>query len=112
MSGMRPVVVWAKRIGVFTLVTNAVSLVAFWLWTNSLVILPLTVLLPFSAALGIVVVVTYRRECAALSGSSTPSRRGAVILNLSLSVVVCVLVVLAITLFHGAYLGNLDPGGF
>lgn len=112
MSGLRPVVVWTTRIGVFTLVTNAVSLVVFWLWTESLVVLPLLLLLPFSAVLGVVVLVTYRRECAAVSMLSTPPNRRALILNLSLSIAVCALVILSIALYHGASLGNLDPGGF
>jgi hypothetical protein len=100
------------RIGVLTLATNALSLVVFWLWTESLVVLPLLFLLPFSAVLDVVVLVTYRRECVAVSGLSTPPKRRAVILNLSLSIVVCALVILSITLYHGAHLGNLDPGGF
>jgi hypothetical protein len=112
MSDLRPVVVWAMRIGVFTLTTNAVSLVAFWLWTESLVVLPLLLLLPLSAVVGGVVLVTYRRERIAVSGVSTPPKRRVVILNLSLSIVVCALVILAIALYHDASLGNLDPGGF
>ncbi|MGO9341357.1 MAG: hypothetical protein ACLP6E_02375 [Acidimicrobiales bacterium] len=99
-------------IGVFTLATNAVSLIVYWFWTESLVVLPLLLLLPFSAVLGAVGLVTYRRECIAVSGLSIPPKRRALILNLSLSIVVCALVILSIALFHGASLGNLDPGGF
>jgi hypothetical protein len=112
MMWLRPVVVWTMRIGVLTLSTNALSLVAFWLWTKSLVIVPLLWLLPFSTVLGGVVLATYRREYLALSRLSTPPRRSVVILELSLSIVLCTLVVLSITLYHGAHLGNLDPGGF
>ena len=103
MSGLRPVVVWTMRIGVLTLATNALSLVVFWLWTESLVVLPLLFLLPFSAVLDVVVLVTYRRECVAVSGLSTPPKRRAVILNLSLSIVVCALVILSITLYPVSY---------
>jgi hypothetical protein len=112
MRGQRPVVVWTMRIGVLTLATNALSLVAFWLWTESLVIVPLLWLLPFSMVNGGVVLATYRREYLAVSRSSTPPKHALVILDLSVSIVVCALVVLSITLYHGAHLGNLDPGGF
>ncbi len=99
------------RVGALTLAVNAVSLVAFWLWTDSLVVLPLLLLLPFSAVLGLVVFMTSRRERMAVSRSSTPPRRWVVVLNLSLSIVVCSLVILAIAIYHGASLGSLDPGG-
>ena len=51
-------------IGVVTLATNAVSLVAFWLWTESLVVLPLLFLLPFSAVVGVVVWIVVRKLAA------------------------------------------------
>jgi hypothetical protein len=100
------------RIGVLTFATNAASLIAFWLWTESLVILPLLLLLPGSVVVGIIVLATYRRECIAVSRSSTSPKRWAVMLNFSLSIALCALVILAIALYHGASLGNLDPGGF
>ncbi len=112
MSGVRPVVVWTMGIGVLTLATNAVSLVVFWFWTQSLVVLPLLLLLPFSAVLGVVVLVTYRRERVAVSVLSTPPKRWALLLNLWLSIAVCALLILSIVLYHSASLGNLDPGGF
>ncbi len=99
-------------IGVLTLATNVLSLVVFWFWTESFVVLPLLLLLPFSALLAVIVLMTYRRECIAVSGLSIPPKRRAVILNFSLSIALCALVILAIALYHGASLGNLDPGGF
>jgi hypothetical protein len=112
VSRPRQTVVWSMRIGVLTFATNAVSLIAFWSWTESLVILPLLLLLPCSVVLGVIVLATYRRECIAVSRSSTLPKRWAVMLNFSLSIALCALVILAISLYHGASLGNLDPGGF
>jgi uncharacterized membrane protein YidH (DUF202 family) len=111
VSGASPVVVWTMRIGVLTVALNALSLIAFWAWTDSLVVIPLLCLLPFSAVVGVLGGVTYARERAAVSRSSAPPKGRVATLYLSLSIVVCALVVLSIVLYHGANLGNLDPGG-
>ncbi len=99
------------RIGLLTFVTNALSLLVFLLWAPSLVVLPLLFLLPCSAVLCAVDLATYRHERRSVAGLTTPLRRSVVLTALSLSGVLCVLVVLSITLYHGAQLGNLDPGG-
>jgi len=62
-------------------------------------------------AVAVADVALYVRERHAVSKSSAPPRRWAVNLVLSLSIVMFVLVVLCVVLFHGAQLGNLDPGG-
>jgi len=92
--------------------TNVLSLIAFWLWTESLVVLPLLYILPISAGAVVVAVATYRREKGAVLRASTPLKRSMVRFALSLSLVAEVLVILSIALYHGAQLNNLDPGGF
>jgi len=67
--------------------------------------------MPYSLVLGANDVGVYVRERRAVSRSSAPPRRWAINPVLSLSVVMLGIVVLCIALFHGAQLGNLDPGG-
>lgn len=103
--------IWTIWIGAFTVALNASSLVWFLLVFPSIVAALLLWLMPLSVALGVADVAVYVRERLATSRSSAPPRRWAVILALSLSIGMLVLVVLCVVLFHGAQLGNLDPGG-
>lgn len=107
----RRVVVWTAWIGSLNLALNAGSLVCFLVVTPSVVAGLLFWLMPFSLVLAITDAVVYIRERRAVAGSSTPARRWAVALDLSLSILLLGLVALSIALFHGTQLGNLDPGG-
>lgn len=108
---LRPAVIWTTWIGVLTLAANTLSLVGFLLVFPSIVAALLFWLMPLSLAVAVADVALYVRERHAVSKSSAPPRRWAVNLVLSLSIVMFVLVVLCVVLFHGAQLGNLDPGG-
>ena len=103
--------IWTTWIGALTLAVNASSLVWSLLVFPSIVAALLFWLMPLSLALGVADVAVYVRERLAVSRSSAPPRRWAVIVVLSLSIVTFVLVVLCVVLFHDAQLGNLDPGG-
>ena len=108
----RPVVIWAARIGSLSLAINASSLVWFLFVDPSIVSALLFWLMPVSLAVGVADVAVYLRERLAVSRSSAPPRKWAVIVLLSVSMVTFVLVVLCVVLFHDAQLGNFDPGGF
>jgi hypothetical protein len=105
------VVLWTVWIGAINLAVNTSSLVCFLFVIPSIVAALFFWLMPFSLVLAITDVAVYVRERRAVAGSSAPARRWAVNLDLSLSVVLLGVVVLCIVLFHGAQLGNLDPGG-
>jgi polyferredoxin len=107
----RPVVIWAAWIGGLNLAVNVSSLVWFFFVFPSIVAALLFWLLPYSLVLGVIDGAVYVRERHAVSRSSAPPRRWAVTLVLSLSIVMFGFVVLCLVLFHGAQLGNFDPGG-
>ena len=110
-SGLRPAVIWATWVGFLALAVNALSLMWFFLVSPSIVAALLFWLMPLSLALGIANAAVYVRERRAMSRSSAAPRRWVVILVLSLSIVMAMILALCIVLFHGAQLGNLDPGG-
>ncbi len=107
----RPMVIWTAWIGGLNLAVNVSSLVFFLVVIPSIVAGLLFWLMPYSLVLAVIDVAVYVRERQAVSRSSAPPRRWAVTVVLALSVVVFGLVVLCIVLFHGAQLGNFDPGG-
>lgn len=107
----RPLVIWTVWIGGLSLAVNMSSLVCFLVISPSIVAGLLFWLMPFSLVLGVIDGTVFVRERRAVSGSSAPTRQWAVTLVLLLSILTFVVVVLCVVLFHGAQLGNLDPGG-
>ncbi len=112
VRGPRPVVIWTAWIGALNVTLNASSLVLFFVAFPSLVAALLFWLLPYSLVLGVIDVAVYVRERHAVTRSSAPPRPWAITLVFSLSIAMFGIIVLSIVLFHGAQLGNLDPGGF
>jgi hypothetical protein len=111
LSRPRSIVIWTVWIGGLTVAVNASSLVFSYFVFSSIATLLLFWLMPYSLVLGVIDAAIYVHERRAVSRSSAPTTRWAITLVLSLSILMLGIVVLCISLFHSAQLGQFDPGG-